>query len=444
MVPDTNLTQIPDEKTGKMKFPVKLRKRRAEVRIYGRTAAYPSYRVAFYAAGKRVVESFKKYSDALHAARTVLDELCRGAESRALTPREVTDMLGIRDLLAELHAATGRKMSASQVVSEYVEAAKLLGDGESVVNVVKQYLRVMAKLKPMRLDEAVKSFVALQRAKSVSNNGGRPALCERYVDIVEDYLIELCNTFQNCQVGHLSVEGLDLHMSKFGRLAAKSRNDRRATIKQFLRWCTLRDYIEPTQASKLVNCDALKKEPVVRARVDFYRVNELRALLDAAPAELVPIIALQAFGGVRLEEALRMSWANVFSVEGHIEIGAEIAKLRSRRLVKMCPTLAAWLEPYRGRTGRVWTDTRGVYLYRFNKVRTSLGIPYRRNGLRHGWVSHYFALTNDENLTASQAGHDPTMLHANYRGLVSESEARLWFDVVPQRPQNVVSITAGH
>jgi hypothetical protein len=41
-----------------MKFPVKVTSRKAEVKIYGKSEAYPFYRIAYKAAGKRNVRSF--------------------------------------------------------------------------------------------------------------------------------------------------------------------------------------------------------------------------------------------------------------------------------------------------------------------------------------------------------------------------------------------------
>ena len=47
-----------------MKFPVKVSFRKAEVKIYGKSAAYPFYRLCYYAAGKRRIQSFSTYTEA--------------------------------------------------------------------------------------------------------------------------------------------------------------------------------------------------------------------------------------------------------------------------------------------------------------------------------------------------------------------------------------------
>jgi hypothetical protein len=58
-----------------MKFPVKVTFRKAEAKIYGKSAAYPFYRLCYYAAGKRRIQSFFTYSEAKTEADTEVREL---------------------------------------------------------------------------------------------------------------------------------------------------------------------------------------------------------------------------------------------------------------------------------------------------------------------------------------------------------------------------------
>ena len=69
-----------------MKFPVKVTYRKAEVKIYGKSAAYPFYRLCYYAAGKRRIQSFSTYSEAKTAADAKVKEIAKGDQSIALTP----------------------------------------------------------------------------------------------------------------------------------------------------------------------------------------------------------------------------------------------------------------------------------------------------------------------------------------------------------------------
>ena len=91
----------------------------------------------------------------------------------------------------------------------------------------------------------------------------------------------------------------------------------------------------------------------------FYTPREFAALLATAKDDLRPlrpIIAIGGLAGLRTAELLRLDWADVWRVPGHIEITAGKAKTRQRRLVEICPALAAWLEPFRTlTTGKLWT-----------------------------------------------------------------------------------------
>jgi hypothetical protein len=118
-----------------------------------------------------------------------------------------------------------------------------------------------------------------------------------------------------------------------------------------------------------------------------------------------------------------LTWEDVFRVPGHIEISKAKSKTRSRRLVTVCPALAAWLEPYRTCSGLVWPKSLCMFHDDFGTLREEQKIPARRNGLRHGFVSFHFAMNVNENLTAAEAGNSPAMVHKNYKGLAVRSEA---------------------
>jgi integrase len=146
-----------------------------------------------------------------------------------------------------------------------------------------------------------------------------------------------------------------------------------------------------------------------------------------------PIIVLQALGGLRLQEALRRDWREVFGIAGHIEISSSKSKTRQRRLVVICPALEKWLASYRGKKGNVATQTLPGYTKSLTALRRSLKIPPRRNGLRHGFVTYHFAMHQNEDATAAQAGNSPAMIHAHYKGLATKAEAEKWFNVVPKK-----------
>jgi len=76
-------------------------------------------------------------------------------------------------------------------------------------------------------------------------------------------------------------------------------------------------------------------------------------------------------------------------------------------------------------------------------LREGLKIPSRKNGLRRGFITHHFALHQNENLTAALAGNSPAMIHAHYKGLATKAEAAKWFAVGPSTSaKNVITLPA--
>jgi hypothetical protein len=84
-------------------------------------------------------------------------------------------------------------------------------------------------------------------------------------------------------------------------------------------------------------------------------------------------------------------------------------------------------------------------ILRGRALRDFVKIPARRNGLRHGFVSFHFAMNANENLTAAEAGNSPGMVHKNYKGLATKTEAEQWFNVKPaETAGNIILLAANN
>jgi integrase len=230
-------------------------------------------------------------------------------------------------------------------------------------------------------------------------------------------------------------------MGGHSELSAKSRNDRRAVVRQFLKWCVRKDYLAASH--RLLEADGLVKEALEGAQIGYFRPNELGSLLKNADRQMRVVIAIQGLAGLRLEEVLRLDWEDVFRIRGHIEVSSSKSKTRQRRLVVVCASLQEWLTPYRAKKGKLATqwDTVNQYVQDFSALRESLKIPARRNGLRHAFCTFHFALHSNENLTAAQAGNSPAMIHKHYKALATKADGKRWFNVRPAKAAaNVVPL----
>jgi integrase len=413
-----------------VRFPKVIRFRRAEATIYGKKSAYPFYRLAYYVAGKRIVRSFKSYGEAKSAAEKVVRDVAGGSQAAALTGEQSRDALAALQRLDTHRQATGRRFSLLVAVSKLLEADRKL-DGRSLDDAINGFLQTVATVRRMNLAEAVEEFIESRKHKAESKDGKRSQLSPAYAKHVAAWLREFAGAFPATTVSDLSKEHLNLYVKSHAELSAKTRNDRRATVKMFLTWAAKRDYLPVNH--RLLEADGMTRETIEIAETDFYRPDELEKFLENAPTDLMAVIALGGLAGLRVEEIMRLDWADVWRIEGHIEITAKQAKTRQRRLVEICPALAALLTNYEKATGRVWPKNPNLFFVEFSDFREKLKIPSRRNGLRHGFCTYHFALHANENLTAQQAGNSPAIIHAHYKGLATKTDAGKWFSVKVHR-----------
>lgn len=426
-----------------MKWPKKV-KRQGKVlaKIY-RSRGRRGYRVCWQPSeGRRMMKSFATYSGpkgALHFAETVVKEIATGSDTARLTPKQARAALAIFDALDAFHRKTGRAITPLQAVSEYLDAARKLGEQHTLSAAVTGYLANVATVRQVKLSAAVEEFLAGLVAKTKAPEGKRPQLSAQYAYMTGHFLRRFSATFKGYDVCALTKDNLDLFLGALTDLAPKTRNHYRAALKLFLGWAVKKDFLPV--AHRLLEAPAMKPEPLTAGDTDFYRPEELRRFLAAADSDLLPMLALGALGGLRPKEALRLTWEDVFRVPGHIEIKPAKAKTRRRRLVEMVPALAAWLRPYQARSGPLWPLGEDRYQERFGELRAELKIPSRANGLRHAFCTYHFALHANENLTAQQAGNSPAMIHQHYKGLATRAEAEAWFAVKPaDAPANIVNL----
>lgn len=152
---------------------------------------------------------------------------------------------------------------------------------------------------------------------------------------------------------------------------------------------------------------------------------EVKAILDAARAEgasFVRWLAIRYFAGIRTAELARMDEGHILADRGWIEVPAEKAKTRRRRLIAIRPNLAAWLAlggelPLRDLNTRLW---------RFCQAH-----PIPKNSPRHCFCSYHLAAFQSASKTALEAGHSEAMLFSVYREVVDTTAAAEYWRIVP-------------
>ena len=366
-------------------------------------------------------------------AEAKVKELAKQSQAIMLTPGQANDALAALERLNSFREATGRKASLLATVSEYCEAATKLR-GHTLAEAAEGFLRTTATVKRQNLTAAVEEFLAAEEPRTRATNGQRAQLSAKYHYNRAKYLRRFAGTFTGSAVCDLGKHDLDAFISSktLAGFSAKTRNHHRTAIVQFLSWCIRKDYLPV--GHRLNEADAMRPEHANTAEVQCYTPKELCKLLETADGPLRAMIALGGLAGLRTEELLRLDWADVWRVKGHVEITAGKAKTRQRRLVEIRPALAAWLQPFREfKTGPLWTNTESVFGETSRELWEKAGVARKTNGLRHSFCSYAYVL-HGENWTAQQAGNSPGMIHSHYKGLATKKEAEAWFAVKPAKP----------
>ena len=254
---------------------------------------------------------------------------------------------------------------------------------------------------------------------------------ENYVTTLRAMLAKLSRQFPGPLAG-LNVIELEAWLAT---MKARTSNNYLALLRQLVRFARRRKLVPAD-----FDLDAIDRRIVQSEELKIYSPGEVRRILAACDAHVLPVVLLTVFAGVRTAEVLRMSWAAVDWERKTIEVTARQSKTRSRRICAMNPNLEAWLagcvpEAVSPRAEAIFPRTRKAFGDRLREALDGAGVTRRRNGLRHSFVSYHLATGESAARTAMSAGHSEAMLFRNYRELVTERAAREFWEIWPDGGQ---------
>ena len=209
-----------------------------------------------------------------------------------------------------------------------------------------------------------------------------------------------------------------------------TRNSMLRCIKIFFSYARSRNYLPEDRKTSAEN---LRITKVVTDNMDIFTPETMARMLHHAPADLVPILAIGAFSGIRMAELNRLDWSAVDLERRIIELRAGQAKTGSRRVIPITDNLAAWLEPLE-RKGMVVPSVKSHHRA-VSALAASLKIEWPRNVLRHSFISYRIAKVKSADQVALEAGNSPSIIFKHYRELTTEEQADKWFGIVPKDGQ---------
>ena len=324
-------------------------------------------------------------------------------------------------------ANQGRKAASlhEQIISDAVWATNALEPlGVSLRDAVAEYLRRHSRMaNSIPLNDALADFLETKE---------KARKAERYISDLRVRCGRFIDDHEGLRVSEIEVADVDrwLECLKVGPV---TRNNYRRALAVFFTWSVKRGFCPENPVS-----DSEKAKEILE-RVEIFTASELRSILAASPADLIPFFTIGAFAGVRSEEIRRLRWENLDFLNRRIDVTARISpKSAANRFVPLRSPLFEWLQPAAESKGPVVPPN--VY-DRLKKFRRKLaaggfdGIPairWKQNGMRHSFGSYALAECENAAQVALWMGHGSTqMLFKHYRERVTEEEAKEWFAVFP-------------
>lgn len=197
-------------------------------------------------------------------------------------------------------------------------------------------------------------------------------------------------------------------------------------------WCL-------TNPIEKIEKDFIKPPPIhlITAR----RLRRLFVKAIRLHAELVPMIAIEAFAGVRPAEAAKVRWDDLDLEENILTIRGEVAKTRRPRHIALHPTARAWIDWAEANLKTERKETicphPEMTLRRYlRQIRDAARIkPWLQDCLRHTFASAALAAGwRDIGGVCLDLGHsDQSMLFRHYHRALRRGPAEAIFAVMPPK-----------
>lgn len=176
-----------------------------------------------------------------------------------------------------------------------------------------------------------------------------------------------------------------------------------------------------------------KRDEKMPVHWDAATVGRILDVAEEKFPDLVPVLAVMFFAGLRPGEAAALSWEHVDLVEKIIRVLPETSKVRRSRLVPMQSNLVLWLGNYRKLAGAVAPPPLEYRRQREALMKRAKFADWPRDVTRHTFATFRMADTQDAGKVAAELGHvgGTDILYRHYRGLTTPKEAKAFWALKP-------------
>jgi integrase len=325
----------------------------------------------------------------------------------------------------------------------YLHAKSLLPDGLPLHEAIESFLKVKSVRGPSApLPEIFAQFI---RSKETMLRNGE--LSEVHVKKLRDDLQKFIADFPG-PIGNYFTDDLqdwlnDRRDKKDRPVGPRRRRHLRDRINALYNFARDNGFLalnERTAAERTARPRVLKgTEPTFTPEQFDLLINA--AHRDTKESELVPALAIAAFGRMRMSEISRLEYPAIHLSKNEIDVSSRVAgKTGNARIIEMPPNLVKWLQPYIRSHGAILDPKIGRIDNRVRRFAQKLGLKWKRNVLRGSCASYLYALTNDLKYVAAQLGTSERTLRREYLERKTKAEGEKWFAIAPAAENNVLEL----
>ena len=365
-------------------FPIILKSKFGEVKIYRckNKGNLETHTVCWKSHGGRKRENHSEIQAAQARAKEIIEDLNKGRIERSET--------------------------STEKFVYYRMCEDMLGN-VSLLEAVQFYLKHNSSdIREITVPQIVEMFYSAQAQKIGTEN--------RNLLTIRHHLNRIERTFLG-RFNGVTTEDLDHYINAIGNCGRTKINHRRTLIALWS-WAQDRGY---APAGKTV-AQATMVPKVGVKNPGIITPDAMREVLSKAGDDILPMLALGGFAGIRSAEIARLRWEDFNWSEGFIVLSSEITKRQRRRMVPLTPQLVKLLGKFKECTGPVLT----VDPY---KAISKITESWVHNGLRHSYISYAMALHKNAAMIAEYCGNSEAEVQRSYKALVTEKQANEWFDL---------------
>jgi len=342
----------------------------------------------------------------------------------------------IREHNAATAALEGLGVTLYEAAAQFAAARRKLPGAVTLLEAVEDYSRRHPANAPVRTVAEVVAELLTDRTRRGRSGGHLRDIPQRLDPFAEAFPRSIASVSVQDVRGYLErLKGVGGQP-----ISPRSRENARRLIANLFNFARRQRYVSREHAEEI---SEIERERTKASKIEIFEPWEAAALLAAADDADRPLMAIAAFCGLRTSELQRLTWESIRIPQRSIILEAAETKTGSRRVVPIPDNLAAWLAPHSNATGQLSRHTSDSALsWSFGKAALRAGVQWKRNAMRHSFISYRLAITTDVPKVAYEAGNSPRVISTNYLQAVTPEQGRAWFDIRPAQAANVIPLPA--